>query len=249
VVLPDLLGARIGGQLRAVEHDQRDGDLGTDRVQVAVEHLLDDLETGDSNRQDAVLAGDENGERVRGGSRSIHQKLERCLQREDTGLDGYGIGDFQFVGRIEGESELDDFSGKRRGLDCGGNCGGREQGFEPEALACRVVLESDDPRSGPGRVEINKSAFDQLRTGKTAYGFSFSLGCGRRGLRHVKRRFLGLDDRRIAFPTFILKNNERDGDPGIIRIQFGERLVFGNPAAENLVSQHELAGLVVEPQG
>jgi len=37
-----------------------------------------------------------------------------------------------------------------------------------------------------------------------------------------------------------------DGDLGIIRIQFGESLVFGNPAAENLLSQHELAGLVVE---
>jgi hypothetical protein len=102
----------------------------------------------------------ENGERVRGGSRSIHQKLERCLQREDTSLDGYGIGDFQFVGRIEGEGELDDFSGKRRGLGCGGNCGGREQGFEPEALACRVVWKA--MTRGAGRVEINKSAFDQF---------------------------------------------------------------------------------------
>ena len=45
----------IGGQLRAIEHDQRDGDFDTDRAQVAVEHLLDDLQTGDSNRQDAVL--------------------------------------------------------------------------------------------------------------------------------------------------------------------------------------------------
>jgi hypothetical protein len=85
----------------------------------------------------------------------MRQKLERSRQRQDAGLDG--IGDFQFVRRIEGEGKLNDFSGKSRGLGCGGNRGRREQAFQPEAKLCRVVLESDDPESGPGRAEVNKS--------------------------------------------------------------------------------------------
>src|SRR5215204_3447270 len=57
---------------------------------------------------------------------------------------------------------------------------------------------------------------------------------------------LGLGHRMVPLPAFVLEFDVLDRNRIGVRIEIGKHLVLGNPAAEDLVGEHELARLVVE---
>src|SRR4051812_4664312 len=82
------------------------------------------------------------------------------------------------------------------------------------------------------------------------------------GLEHVAggectHRLLGdgkawldlLSDSYVTTPSFVLQLDVLDGDRIGVGVQVGQSLVFRDPAAEQIVGDHQLSGLVVHLNG
>src|SRR6266852_4530451 len=64
--------------------------------------------------------------------------------------------------------------------------------------------------------------------------------------RLVEARLRGLDHGVIALPALVLELEVLDGDRIGVGVQIGQRLILRRPAAEYLIRDDELAGLVEE---
>src|ERR1700694_37279 len=62
----------------------------------------------------------------------------------------------------------------------------------------------------------------------------------------LETRFLRLSDALVALPALILELDQLNRDPGGIGVQFGQRLVLRNPAAEDVVGDRQLTRFVVK---
>jgi hypothetical protein len=63
----------------------------------------------------------------------------------------------------------------------------------------------------------------------------------------VSDRLLGrLGDAVVALPALVLEFDRLEGDRVGVGVEVGERLVLGDPAAQQLVGERGLAGLVVD---
>src|SRR5262245_25657843 len=60
----------------------------------------------------------------------------------------------------------------------------------------------------------------------------------------LQRRFSWLDDRDIALPSLVLELDVLDRDRIGVCVQIRQRLVFGDPASEDLVGDCDLAGFI-----
>ena len=118
------------------------------------------------------------------------------------------------------------------------------------AAAERPVGEVARPRLGKRASEAPAAPWSSGCRRASAFPQAEEIGVARERACHVatvaQRRLGRLGDAGVALPAFVLELDMLDGDGVGVGVEIRQRLIFGDPAAVDLVGDHQLAGLVVE---